>query len=157
MLMALLEQYFDMALETPGGIQKLRELILTLAMQGKLVSQDPNDPPTSELLKKIKAEEEKLMKEGKIKKQKQLPPISKNEIPYMLPDGWITCRLGEIHEFLNGFAFKSNTYVSHSDYQIIRLGNVKNNRLLLKSNPIFIPEGNPWPDSCGSDHRPCGS
>ena len=48
---ALLEQHFDTAFAAPDGIKKLRELILTLAMQGKLVPQDPNDPPASELLK----------------------------------------------------------------------------------------------------------
>ena len=49
----LLEQHFDTAFAAPDGIAKLRELILTLAMQGKLVEQDPNDPPASELLKEI--------------------------------------------------------------------------------------------------------
>ncbi len=53
---ALLEQHFDTAFAAPDGIKKLRELILTLAMQGKLVPQDPNDPPASELLKEIETE-----------------------------------------------------------------------------------------------------
>lgn len=58
----LLEQHFDTAFAAPDGIAKLRELILTLAMQGKLVAQDPNDPPASELLKEI--EKEKVSREG---------------------------------------------------------------------------------------------
>lgn len=49
----LLEKHFDTAFATPDGIKRLRELILTLAMQGKLVPQDPNDQPASELLKEI--------------------------------------------------------------------------------------------------------
>lgn len=53
---ALLEQHFDTAFSAPDGIKKLRELILTLAMQGKLVPHDPNDPPVSQLLKEIEAE-----------------------------------------------------------------------------------------------------
>jgi type I restriction enzyme S subunit len=69
------------------------KLILQLAVQGKLVPQDPNDEPASELMKKIKAEKEKLIKEGKIKKgkikkEKPLPPIKPDEIPYELPKGW---------------------------------------------------------------------
>ncbi|MEQ6474612.1 hypothetical protein [Comamonas sp. wu1-DMT] len=52
----LLKQHFDTAFAAPDGIAKLRELILTLAMQGKLVPQDPNDAPASELLKDIEAE-----------------------------------------------------------------------------------------------------
>ena len=86
--MELLEKHFDMAFAAPDGIKKLRELILTLAMQGKLVPQDPNDQPASELLKEIEAEKQRLMKEGKIKKPKQLPEIKPEEVPYQLPEGW---------------------------------------------------------------------
>ncbi|GAC23508.1 type-1 restriction enzyme EcoEI specificity protein [Paraglaciecola mesophila KMM 241] len=70
------------------GVKKLRELILELAVRGKLVPQDPNDEPASELLKKIEAEKARLIKEGKIKKQKPLPLISDEEKPFKLPDGW---------------------------------------------------------------------
>jgi type I restriction enzyme S subunit len=58
------------------GVKKLRELILELAVRGKLVPQDANDEPASELLKKIEAEKAQLVKEGKIKKQKALLPIT---------------------------------------------------------------------------------
>ena len=57
--MQVLEKYFDTAFDAPDGIKKLRELILTLAMQGKLVPQDPNDQPASELLKEIEKEKSK--------------------------------------------------------------------------------------------------
>jgi len=60
----LLEQHFDTAFAAPDGITKLRELILTLAMQGKLVEQDLNDPPARELLKEIEAEKERGSHEG---------------------------------------------------------------------------------------------
>ena len=85
---ALLEKHFDTAFDSPNGIKKLRELILTLAMQGKLVPQDPIDPPASELLKAIEEEKKKLIKEGKIKKPKILPNIKLEEIPYQLPKSW---------------------------------------------------------------------
>ena len=91
-----LEQHFDIAFAAPDGIARLRELILTLAMQGKLVEQAPNDPPASELLKEIKAEKQRLLKEGKIKKPKVLLPIKPEEVPYELPQGWEWVRLGEI-------------------------------------------------------------
>jgi len=77
-------------------ISKLRQAILQEAVQGKLVPQDPNDEPASELLKKIHKEKENLIKEGKIKKQKTLPPISEDEIPYELPEGWEWVRLDDI-------------------------------------------------------------
>ncbi len=92
----LLEQHFDTAFAAPGGIKKLRELILTLAMQGKLVAQDPNDPPARELLKEIEAEKRRLVKEGKIKAPKPLPEIKAEEVPYALPKGWEWVRLGDI-------------------------------------------------------------
>jgi type I restriction enzyme S subunit len=92
----LLEQYFDTAFSAPNGIKKLRELILTLAMQGKLVAQDLNDQPVSQLLKDIAVEKERLVKEGKLKKQKPLPAIDEDEKPYPLPQGWEWVRLGEI-------------------------------------------------------------
>ena len=94
--MELLERHFDIALKSPDGIKKLRELILSLAMQGKLVPQDASDQPASELLKEIDAEKKKLIKEGKIKKQEPLPPIKPEEIPYKAPTGWEWVRLGEL-------------------------------------------------------------
>ena len=92
----LLEQYFDTAFNAADGIKKLRELILTLAMQGKLVPQDPSDPPASELLKEIEAEKKRLVKEGKIKAPKPLPPVTEEEKPYALPQSWEWVRLGGI-------------------------------------------------------------
>jgi hypothetical protein len=69
----LLEQHFDTAFAAPDGITRLRELILTLAIQGKLVEQDPKDLPASELLNEIEAEKLRLVKAGKIKLSKPLP------------------------------------------------------------------------------------
>lgn len=74
----------------------LPKSILQAAVQGKLVPQDKNDEPASELLKRIQAEKAVLIKEGKLKKEKPLPPISEDEIPYDLPDGWAWCRVGDI-------------------------------------------------------------
>jgi type I restriction enzyme S subunit len=92
----LLEQHFDTAFAAPNGIKKLRELILTLAMQGKLVPQDPSEQPASELLQEIEAEKQRLVEEGKIKKPKRLPPIREEEKPYALPQGWEWVRFGNI-------------------------------------------------------------
>lgn len=83
---------------------KLRELILTLAVQGKLVPQDPADEPASVLLRKIRAEKDRLLAEGKIKKDKPLAAVADEEKPFGLPEGWewvraldicalITCRV----------------------------------------------------------------
>ncbi|MGN7511547.1 restriction endonuclease subunit S [Aeromonas salmonicida] len=78
------------------GIKKLRELILELAVRGKLVPQDPNDEPASVLLERIAVEKARLVKEGKIKKPKALPEIGEEEKPFELPEGWEWCRLDEL-------------------------------------------------------------
>ena len=77
-------------------VKKLRQQLLQDAVQGKLVEQNPKDEPASELLKKIKAEKEKLIAEKKLKKEKELPPIKPEEIPFEIPENWKWCRLGEI-------------------------------------------------------------
>lgn len=100
--MELLEQHFDTAFAAPDGINKLRELILTLAMQGKLVPQDPSDPPASQLLKDIEAEKSRLWRDGKIKASKPIPEINPAEMPYELPDGWSWARLASIGNIFNG-------------------------------------------------------
>ena len=77
------------------GIQKLRELILELAVRGQLVPQDPSDEPASALLRKIRAEKDRLIKAGKIKKDKPLPAITDEEKPFALPSGWEWIRFGD--------------------------------------------------------------
>ena len=74
----------------------LKSKVLDLAMRGKLVKQDPHDEPASVLLEKIKAEKEQLVKEGKIKKSKPLPPITDDEKPFDIPDNWEWGRLGDV-------------------------------------------------------------
>lgn len=106
-----------------AGIKKLRELILELAVRGKLVPQDPSDEPASELLKRIEAEKARLIKEGKLKKQKPLPEISEEEKPFTLPKGWEPCRLGTLTEMFNGRAFKSTEW-SDSGIPIVRIQNL---------------------------------
>jgi type I restriction enzyme S subunit len=100
--MELLEQHFDTAFSAANGIQKLRELILTLAMQGKLVPQEPRDVPVSQLLKEIEAEKKLLVKERKIKAPKPLPEITSGDAPYALPQGWQWVRLGSVGNIFNG-------------------------------------------------------
>ena len=87
-------------------LKKLRQQILQEAIEGKLTkdwrTENPNVEPASELLKRIKAEKEQLIKDKKIKKQKPLPPIFEDEKPFKLPDGWAWCRLGEMITMIYG-------------------------------------------------------
>lgn len=91
-----INQHFDTLFTTEASIDALKQTILQLAVMGKLVPQDPNDEPASELLKRIEQEKARLVKQGKIKKQKPLPPISDEEKPFELPQGWEWCRLGNL-------------------------------------------------------------
>lgn len=95
-------EHFDRVAEAPGSIAALRRFILDLAVRGKLVDQDPNDEPASELLKRIQAHEKKLVKEGKIKKQKPLPTFEATEIPFNTPTNWLWLRLGNIGDWGSG-------------------------------------------------------
>ncbi len=87
---------FDLIAQAPGGVARLRELILTLAVQGKLVPQDPSDEPASELLKKIRTEKDRLIAEGKIKRDKPLAEIADEEKPFELPASWTWTRFGDV-------------------------------------------------------------
>lgn len=86
-------EHFDILFTTEESIDQLKQTILQLAVMGKLVPPDPNDEPASELLKKITAEKARLVKEGKIKKDKPLPPVAKEEKPFHAPDYWEFVRL----------------------------------------------------------------
>lgn len=81
---------------------QMKKSILQQAVMGKLVPQDPNDEPASVLLKKIAEEKQKLIKEGKIKKQKALPAITEDKIPFDIPESWEWVQLGELCEVVTG-------------------------------------------------------
>lgn len=89
----LLVHYENIA-DTPDAIARLRRFVLDLAVRGKLVPQDPNDEPASELLKRIAAEKDRMVEPREISKQKLLPPVS--EAPFDLPPNWIWTRTRKI-------------------------------------------------------------
>ncbi|EIJ1751756.1 restriction endonuclease subunit S [Salmonella enterica] len=93
---ARISEHFDTLFTTEASIDALKQTILQLAVMGKLVPQDPNDEPASELLKRIAQEKAQLVKDGKIKKQKPLPPISDEEKPFEIPTNWEWVRFGTI-------------------------------------------------------------
>ena len=94
--------HFDTLFTTEASIDALKQTLLQLAVMGKLVPQDANDEPASELLKSIQAEKAKLIAEGKIKKDKSLSTITEVEKPFDLPQAWKWIRLDEISQVGTG-------------------------------------------------------
>ena len=140
--------------------KQLKNSILQWAIQGKLVPQDPNDEPASVLLDKIRQEKERLIKEKKIKRDKNASIIYRGEdnsyyekilatgevkcideeIPFEIPQGWEWCRLHDIIIFIGGYAYDSHSFLEKSEYQVLRLGNIKNDAINKSVNPVFIDE-----------------
>ena len=113
-------------------IQGLKDKILQLAIQGKLVDQDPNDEPASALVQGIKEERDKLVREGKIRKPKKLAPIEEGEKPFDVPDGWEWVRLGEVAQFINGDRGKnypSKNELVESGIPFINAGHLNNSTI----------------------------
>ena len=78
----------------PEHIKQLRQTILNLAVRGQLVPQDPNEEPASQLQKRIQAEKARMVTEGKVKKDKPLPPVAEDEAPFSVPTNWSWARIG---------------------------------------------------------------
>jgi type I restriction enzyme S subunit len=87
---------YERVAEAPDAITRLRRFILDLAVRGKLVPQDPNDEPASELLKRIAQEKARLVKAGEIRRREALPELIEDDCPFPIPSAWAWCRLGSL-------------------------------------------------------------
>ncbi|MBA3016522.1 MAG: restriction endonuclease subunit S [Proteobacteria bacterium] len=129
----------------PDGVKRLRELVLSLAMQGKLVPHDPKDQLVSDLLHNIEIEKKRLVIEKRIKAKSLLPQVKHEEVPYDPPNGWVWVRLGSLGNIFNGNSINAREkelkyrgvaglpYIATKDVEY----GLKN---LNYSNGIFIPE-----------------
>lgn len=144
--------------ESELGIEALKKAILQEAVQGKLTEQWRKEnygaEPASVLLEKIKAEKERLVKEKKIKKQKPLPPIKADEIPFELPEGWLWCRLGEVFNTTSGGTPQrgNSEYWSNGDIGWLKSGELNDGQIieqpeekithmgLQRSSAVLFPE-----------------
>ncbi|WP_424946517.1 restriction endonuclease subunit S [Candidatus Spongiihabitans sp.] len=141
-------------------LKNLRQQILQEAIEGKLTAewrqQNPDVEPANELLSRIQAEKEQLIKDKKIKKQKPLPPISDEEKPFDLPDGWVWCRLGDAGlinprnnaDDKNIAGFSPMPYVNHKfgihpRFQTREWGEIKKGFTHFAENDIIIAKITP--------------
>ncbi|VEF25101.1 Type I restriction enzyme EcoKI specificity protein [Shewanella baltica] len=116
------------------GIKKLRELILELAVRGKLVPQDPNDEPASVLLERIAAEKAQLVKEEKLKKQKPLPEISEDEKPFELPKGWEWSKLGSLSSDIH-YGYTASAKHNSEGVRLLRITDIQNDKVNWSTVP----------------------
>jgi type I restriction enzyme S subunit len=128
---------FNILYSQKENVDKLKQAILQLAVQGKLVEQDPNDEPASELLKKIKVEKVKLVAKGKIKKQPDLTPIKDHEKPFELPKSWEWARLDSLGETQTGTTPTTNDSSNYGDFiPFIGPGDILNHQINYKNNGL---------------------
>ena len=104
--------------------QELKNSILQLAIQGKLVEQRPEEGTAEELFARIQQEKQRLIAEKKIKKEKPLPEITDEEKPFEIPESWKWVRLTEFATLYNGRAYKQNELLSTGKYPVLRVGNL---------------------------------
>lgn len=120
------------------GLQ-LKNSILQLAIQGKLVPQDPNDEPASVLLEKIRKEKEQMVKDGKLKKKDlETTPISEDEKPFEIPESWVWCRLNDIYNFVD-YRGKTPSKIK-AGIPLITATNIKEGYLDFSTKSYISPE-----------------
>ena len=114
---------FSVLIDTTDGLTELRSLVLGLAVRGKLVPQNPNDEPASELLKKIELVRKKYFEEGPHRMPPKRKKIKEDEIDYDIPSGWINTRFSSIINVINGRAYKKDELLD-AGVPVLRVGNL---------------------------------
>ncbi|EXZ86796.1 type I restriction modification DNA specificity domain protein [Bacteroides fragilis str. B1 (UDC16-1)] len=122
--------------------KKLRQKILDLAIRGKLVPQDPNDEPASVLLERIKAEKERLIKEGKIKRSKKSAKTSdtphyQQDVPFEVPSSWVWCCITEVTNKITDGTHNSPINTPKGEYKYVTAKNIKSSGVIL-DNITFV-------------------
>ena len=114
--------------------QQLRNSILQEAIEGRLVPQDPNDEPASALLERIREEKRRLVKEGKLKKKDLVEtPISEDEKPFEIPEGWEWVRWGELSESIQ-YGYNAPAK-EKGRIKMVRISDIQNGRIVWETTP----------------------
>lgn len=128
----LLVNNFKEVYNSKENIKDLKDVFIELAIQGKVVPQKSTDEPASVLLKNIKQEKERLIKEKRIRKSSSLP-ITKEEIPFGLPRGWEWTRLSEVVSLLGDGLHGTPMYSNDGNYYFINGNNLKDGSIIIKN------------------------
>lgn len=139
---ARIAEHFDSLFTTEQSIDALKQIVLQLAVMGKLVSQSSDDEPASVLLEKIAEEKEQLIQEKKIKPRKALPPIEDEERLFDLPLGWEWCRLDDICDGItSGSTPPKSSFIDDTGIPYLKVYNIRNQKIDFEYQPQFIEEG----------------
>ena len=134
--------HFDRIADAPDAIPRLRRFILDLAVRGKLVPQDPNDEPASELLKQIEAEKERLVKIRQIKTPKVLPRIHASDVPFHLPRLWAWVRIDNLSPWslTDGDWIETKDQSENGSVRLIQLADIGDGSFLDRSARFITEE-----------------
>ena len=144
--MPLIEEYGKKETELKAFNEQIgiltKKAILQEAVQGKLVPQIAVEGNAKDLLEEIKKEKSKLIKEGKIKKEKPLPEISEDEIPFDIPENWCWCRVGDLFSTMSGLGYKKDVLSEKSSkmIRVLRGGNILDTSYTFKDDDIMISD-----------------
>jgi type I restriction enzyme, S subunit len=123
-------QHLPLLTTRPEHIQQLRRTIFNLAVRGRLVPQDPNDEPASELLKRIQTEKARLIKEGILQKEKPLAPIDGHQVPFPIPTSWSWTKIGTCSSLIE-YGTSVRSEAAEMGVPVIRMGDIQEGRVLL--------------------------
>jgi type I restriction enzyme S subunit len=122
----------------PDQIKQLRQTILNLAVRGKLVPQDPVDEPAEELLKRIAAERDELVRQKVIRRDAPLEPLTAQDCPHPIPSSWTWSRVGDAVLFTQ-YGTSQKSHASQSGVPVLAMGNIQDGRVIWR-NEKRIPE-----------------
>ncbi|MDA8083174.1 MAG: restriction endonuclease subunit S [Nitrospiraceae bacterium] len=128
--------HFDTLFTTEHSIDQLKQTILQLAVMGKLVPQDPNDEPASVLLKKVAEQKERLIRDGEIKRERLLPKIRDDELPFELPDSWSWARVWNVAKIITSGSRDWAKYYSEDGAIFVTMGNLSRGDYKLRMESI---------------------
>lgn len=129
---------FEVIAEAPGGVQRLRELILDLAVRGKLVPQDPADEPAGVLLEVVRQKKSELLKAGKLRQKKELKKLQIDEILHAVPNGWMWCRFGQIIDCYRGHNPPKSDFIKEPREGYVRFVQITDFK--TDESAVYVPE-----------------
>ncbi|GLG82033.1 restriction endonuclease subunit S [Acinetobacter calcoaceticus] len=135
-----ISENFDLLFTTEYSIEQLKQTILQLAIRGKLVKQDPNDEPASELLKQITEEKARLVKEGRIKKSKPLSEITDEEKSFELPSGWVYTKIADFCRPISSGSTPSADKFTHSGIPFLKVYNIRDQKIDFSYKEQFVDD-----------------